>query len=144
MRALRGEGGQATTEVMVFPVLLLLFSVVVQFALWYHAGSVAQAAAAEGVRAARAAGSAPAGARRAEAFLAELGPSVVVAPKVVAERGPERARVEVTGQAVRLLPLLPLPVRAAAESPVEAFRPVPREFGNSEGSAGSNPRVAGQ
>ena len=122
-RRLRSERGDATTEVvLVTPVLLFLIAVVIQFGLWYHASHVAQAAAAEGVRAARADGaSALAGEARARDFLDQLGPTIVVGSNVVASRDARIARVEVKGHAVSLIPGLHLPVDAVAQSPLEEF-----------------------
>lgn len=129
MRLLRNERGEATTElVLVTPVLLLLIAFVVQFALWYHASHVAQAAAAEGVRAARAlGGSAQAGQERTEHFLAETGPTIVSSPEVTVSRGPTTARVEVRGHAVAVVPGMRLPITAVAESPTERFTAFPVE-----------------
>jgi Flp pilus assembly protein TadG len=119
----RDERGDATTEVvLVTPVLLLLIAFVLQFGLWYHASNVAQAAATEGVRAARAdGGSAQAGKARAEDFLAQTGPSIVNSPEVIATRDTSAARVEVKGHAVMVVPGLRLPIDAVAESPLEEF-----------------------
>src|SRR6266511_3393136 len=110
------EDGSASTElVVVFPA--------VQLGLWYHARHVALAAAEEGVRAARVqTGSATAGAARARRFLRALGPTVVADPVVRASRDQDTARVEVAGQALNVLPWLHLPVRQAAQGPVERFR----------------------
>ena len=115
------ERGETTTEmVLVTPVLLLLIAFVIQFALWYHASHVVSAAAQEGVRAARAyGGTAQAGQERAERFLAETGPTIVVGPDVSATRNPKHARVEVHGHAPSVVPGLRLPVDAIAESPTE-------------------------
>lgn len=123
----RQQRGEATTElVVVTPVLLLLIGFILQFALWYHASHVAEAAAQEGVRAARAfGGSAEAGQARAEHFLAETGPNVVQAPEVSVSRDPRSARVEVRGHAPSVVPGLRLEVTAAAESPTERFAAVP-------------------
>lgn len=119
----RDERGDATTEaVLVTPVLLLVIAMVIQFGLWYHASHVAQAAAAEGVRAARADGaSAVDGQARAEDFLAQAGPTIVVGPEVVVTRDARAARVEVKGHAVMLVPGLRLPIDAVAQSPLEEF-----------------------
>ena len=126
MRRVRDERGEATTElVLVTPVLLLLIAFVLQFALWYHASHVAEAAAQEGARAARAfGGSADAGRETAEHFLAETGPKIVVAPEVTATRDADTARVEVRGHAVTLVPGLRLGITASAESPTERFSAV--------------------
>ncbi len=123
MNLRQGERGEATTEVvLVTPVLLLLIAFVVQFALWYHASHVAEAAAQEGARAARAyGGSAAAGQERAEHFLAETGPRVVVEPKVMATRDATSARVEIRGHSVEVIPGLRWAVTARAESPTERF-----------------------
>ena len=121
MRRVRDERGEATTEmVLVTPVLLLLITFVIQFALWYHASHVVSAAAQEGVRAARAyGGSIDAGRERAERFLAEIGPKIVVGPEVIVTRDAERARVEIHGHAPSLVPGLHLSVAATADSPTE-------------------------
>lgn len=123
MRPIRDERGEATTElVLVTPVLLLLIAFVVQFALWYHASHVAEAAAQEGARAARAfGGSAAAGEERAEHFLAETGPTIVVGPEVTATRNARTARVEVRGHAPSVVPGMRWAVTASAESPTELF-----------------------
>ncbi len=50
----RNERGDATTEtVLIVPVLILLISVIISFALWFHASQVARSASQEGVRVAR-------------------------------------------------------------------------------------------
>jgi hypothetical protein len=103
---------------------LLLVLLIVQAALWQHGVHVATAAAQEGARAARLeGGSAAAGRARARAFLAQLGPNLVLAPQVTARRDQTSARVEITGTAPTLVPGLRLPIRVAATSPVERFHP---------------------
>jgi Flp pilus assembly protein TadG len=121
MRRSQDERGDATTElVLVTPVLLFLIAFVVQFALWYHASHVAEAAAQEGARAARAyGGSAAAGQERAEHFLAETGPTIVVEPEVTATRDATTARVEVHGHSPSVVPGLRWAVTATAKSPTE-------------------------
>ena len=123
MHRLRNEQGEATTElVLVTPVLLFLIGIIVQFAVWYHASHVAQAAAQEGVRVARAfGGSADAGQARAEHFLAETGPTIVRGSEVTAFRDAQSARVEVRGHAPSVVPGLRLGVNAEAQSPTERF-----------------------
>ena len=120
----RPERGAATSELVVAtPLLLLLVLLVVQFALWQHAGHVAGAAAQEGARAARLdGGSARAGRATAERFLDRLGRSVVTDPEVTVDTDAEQARVEIHGYATAVIPGLRLPVRAASQGPVERFR----------------------
>ncbi len=113
--------------VLAVPVLMLLVFLVIQFALWYHADNVAEAAAQEGVRAARALdGSADAGRGRAEAFIASSAPTMITEVSVLAERNRETARVEVTGTLRSIVPGLRLAVHAEAESPTERFREATR------------------
>lgn len=118
------ERGSASTEaVLLTPVLLFLVMLVVQFGLWYHAQHVVQAAAREGVRAARMdASSASAGRSRAVSFLATAGPTIVRQPVVSATRDAEVAVVSVSGHAVNVVPGFSLPVSSTATSPVERFR----------------------
>ncbi len=120
-----GESGEATTEaVLVVPVLMLLIMLVLQFGLWYHAEHVAQAAAQEGVRAARVeGGTAERGRQRTEDFLSRAGREIVTGRTVNATRNPDTASVRVRGRAVAVVPGLALAVSASATSPVERFRP---------------------
>ncbi len=124
MARLAGDRGSAATEaVLITPVLLFLILIVIQFGLWYHAQHVAQAAAQEGVRMARAEGStAQAGEDRAQAFLLTAGPSIITQPVVTANRDADTASVTVDGDAVNVLPGFSLSVHASATSPVERFR----------------------
>lgn len=119
-----GEHGIATTEVvLVTPVLLFLVMLVIQFGLWFHAQHVAQAAAEEGARAARAEhGSAGTGRGRAEAFLDQAGRTIITNRSIVATRSADVVTIGVHGQAVNVVPGFRLPVNATATSPVERFR----------------------
>ena len=122
-RLRRDESGQAAEAVIVFPVLLLLILSVVQFGLWYHAAAVAKAAVAEGVRTARAEGATGAeGAAAARDFLAVAGPTAVEDVQLSVSRDTNVARVELRATADRLIPGIPLPIHAVAQSPVERFR----------------------
>jgi Flp pilus assembly protein TadG len=108
---------------LAFPVLLLLLMVVIQVALWYHASSLADAAAQDGVRAARVQGASAAdGIDRANQLLDQTGSSIIVARQVTASRTTDLARVEVQGHCIELVPFLTLPVHAVAESSTEVFR----------------------
>ncbi|HSS08352.1 MAG TPA: TadE/TadG family type IV pilus assembly protein [Acidimicrobiales bacterium] len=127
MKGKRGAGteaGATTLEaVLVFPVLLLLLMLIIQFALWYHANDLASAAAQDGVRAARVEGGTAAdGASRANELLDQTGPSILQGRQVSVRRGADVARVEIRGTCIRLIPFLQLPVHAVAESSTEQFR----------------------
>jgi Flp pilus assembly protein TadG len=129
MRRPEAERGSATTEVVLLtPVLLFLIMVIIQFGLWFHAQHVAQAAADQGVRAARSNGSTPEeGRQRAEDFLDAAAPTLIGHPIVVAEREGDLASVTVDGTATALVPGLSLTVHAEATSPVERFYEDDRE-----------------
>jgi Flp pilus assembly protein TadG len=123
-RAASGEAGVSTLEaVLVFPALLLLLMLIIQFALWYHASDLATAAAQDGTRAARVEGAtASDGAAEANQLLDQTGRSILQGRQVVVERTTDMTRVEVRGACIELVPFLHLPVHAVAESPTERFR----------------------
>jgi Flp pilus assembly protein TadG len=118
------ERGSATAELVIAtPVLLLLILLVVQFAAWQHSIHVAQAAASEGLAAARVqGGTAGTGQDEANLVLSQLSQSVLVHPSVRVARGANTTTVTVTGEAEAVIPFLHLPVRATASGPVERFR----------------------
>src|SRR3954463_6272882 len=98
-RAGRGQSGSATLQtVLVMPVLLLLITAIVQFALWYHASHIAIGAAQDGARAARLEGAtATAGQQRAQQLLDQLGTGVLTGSTITATRDADMVRVEVHG-----------------------------------------------
>ncbi|MCB2175751.1 MAG: pilus assembly protein [Actinomycetales bacterium] len=109
---------------ILFPALLLLVTAIVQFGLWFHARSVALAAAQEGAAAAASYQAAPdSGANRARAFLdahaADTLSDIEVAQSAPA---PGQVAVQVTGRAISLLPGIDGPtVTQLAEAPLERF-----------------------
>jgi Flp pilus assembly protein TadG len=125
MKASRTDDGAVTAELVVaMPLLMVLLLGVVQFALWQHAGHVAQAAARAGATAARLeGGTEDAGRSRAEHVLDVVAGGVLDSTAVRVVRDQDRAWVEVTGRAESVVPGLHLPVRATAEGRVERFRP---------------------
>jgi hypothetical protein len=102
---------------------MLLFLVVIQFALWAHAAQVAQLAASEGDRVARAEGGSPsAGVARADAVVGSSA-SGVAATHVTSRLDPgDVIRISVSGTAVSILPGLRLPVSSAQSGPIQEFR----------------------
>ena len=118
------ERGSATAELVIAtPVLLLLILLVVQFALWQHSVHVAQAAASQGLAAARVhGGTAGAGQGEANLVLGQLSHSVLVHPSVRVTRGANTTAVTVAGEAQSVVPFLHLPVHETASGPVERFR----------------------
>ncbi len=102
------------------PLLLLILLGVVQFALWSHATHVAQAAAAQGLAAARVqGGTAGAGTDRAREFLRRLDGGSLTDTAVHATRSPEQATVDIDGVASSVVPFLELRVHAEAAGAVE-------------------------
>lgn len=105
------------------PALILLISLVIQFALWSHAAHVAIAAAQDGAEAARVEGSgAEAGRARAADVLAQTAPRLIASPVIRANRDAQVATVTVRGYVASLVPGLRLAVQGRASGPVEVFR----------------------
>jgi hypothetical protein len=108
----------------VFPACLALVLLVVQAALIAHARDIAEAGAQEGLRQARLYnGTAELGRRAAHDFLGQTGDGLLTAVTVDATRDSDRARVEVRGRALTLMPGIHLRVRGVAAGPVERFVP---------------------
>lgn len=119
------DRGSASIElVILFPALLLLVTALVQYGLWFHARSVALAAAQEGIAAARTYGADPDnGPAVALEFVAGNGGYTLLdASATGGTLGVGRTQVVVTGRSLSVIPGLPGPaVRQAAAGPVERF-----------------------
>lgn len=119
----RSERGSLTVEIaLLFPLFLILVLTGVQAAVWWHARSVALAAATAGVNAARVLGGTDADARRAATEVAtQAGDGVLTDPHVNTGGDQARVRVEVTGTAPRVLPIpgLDFTVTQTATAPRE-------------------------
>ena len=122
-RASAQRGSAAVELVLLTPLLMILVLVVVQFALWQHARQVLLAAAQEGARAARAqGGTSEDGRGRALDYIEQIGPDLVSSADVDVERRLDVVSVRIRGQAVNIVPGLPLRVSATSAGPVERFR----------------------
>ncbi len=114
--------------VLLTPVLFFMIFATVQFALYFFADHVAQAAAQAGARKARATAHAEPGAWRGKArdvvddYISQLGPSLVLSPDV-AMLQPEQntVGVEITARVPSVFPGLDLTVHAQSVGPVERF-----------------------
>jgi Flp pilus assembly protein TadG len=117
------ERGSGTLEAaLVYPAVLLLVLLTLNTALWFHARTLAMAAAQEGLRAGRAHGSSlSAGQATAERFIHQVGGSFLTHPKVAVIRDTNTVEVSVSGQAIALVPLLTLTVTQVARAPVERW-----------------------
>ncbi|WP_448060640.1 TadE family protein [Cellulomonas hominis] len=109
---------------ILFPVLLLVIITIVQYGLWFHARSIALAAAQEGVTAARLyQADRASGPERARGFVDAHGSDSLT--EVVATSttpGPDQIGVQVTGRALSILPGVPgLTVTQTAEGSLERF-----------------------
>lgn len=120
----RDEGGLVAVEFMlVISMLVVMFLLMLQYAVRAHAERVATAAAEEGLAAASAYnGSASDGTRVARGYLDDLGPSLHQST-VQADRSATTASVTVSGKVDQLVPFLPVTVRVEVEGPVERFVP---------------------
>jgi Flp pilus assembly protein TadG len=118
----RGEQGAIAVEFMfVMSMLLVVFLLMLQYAVRAHAEHIASAAAREGLAAATAYdGSAAAGQQTAQRYLSRLG-SGLHGSSVSADRDPDTAVVTVTGEAQQFIPFLTVDVRVRVEGPVERF-----------------------
>lgn len=120
----RDERGSATLVLIILmPVILLITFGTIQGALYYHARTVALAAAQEGLRETRVEnGTASAGARSAQQFLAQTGDGYLEAVTVTPSRSATTATVTVTGSCLMLVPGMPsLAISQSASGPVERF-----------------------
>ncbi|MEV0675893.1 TadE/TadG family type IV pilus assembly protein [Actinosynnema sp. NPDC050436] len=124
-RALRGDRGSVSAELVIaMPLLLLMLLAIVQFALWSHATHIAQAAASQGLAAARSQnGTAAAGAAGARHLLDQLASGPLTGSTVTSDRNAASASVRVSGTATSVVPVLSLTVHAEAVGPVERFVP---------------------
>ncbi|MFC0862355.1 TadE/TadG family type IV pilus assembly protein [Sphaerimonospora cavernae] len=122
------EKGAATLEMVVlFPVLLLVLAIAVQAVFVYQARSTAQAAAQEGVRAARAHGAArSAGGAAALRCATRVGGAFLLQPSARVGGDARTVEVVVSGRVPTFLPGADWTVSEAARAPVERFIPASR------------------
>ncbi|MEV8440081.1 TadE/TadG family type IV pilus assembly protein [Actinosynnema sp. NPDC051121] len=145
-RALRGDRGSVSAELVIAtPLLLLMLLAIVQFALWSHATHIAQAAASQGLAVARSQnGTAAAGTSSARQLLDQLASGPLTGSTVASDRNATSASVRVSGTATSVVPFLSLPVHAEAVGPVERFVPNVDGFTNSGAVSGGNPSGGGR
>ena len=125
---LRGDRGAGSAEIVVaVPLLMLLILLVIQFAIWENAESIAHATAEEALAAARVQGGTAASAQqRAAQVIGQIGTGVLNEPRVSVAMTPADVTVRVAGTAERVLPVprLSFSVAATVTGPVERFVPV--------------------
>ncbi|WP_369391228.1 TadE family protein [Streptomyces sp. CG1] len=128
-RGRTADSGMTAIEfVLLTPVLFFMIFATVQFALYFFADHVAQAAAQAGARKARATADEQPGAWRGEArdvvdsYIRQLGPQLVLSPDVQTIQ-PEQhtVGVEISARIPTVFPGLDLTVHAQSVGPVERF-----------------------
>ena len=124
-RCATGDRGSVSLELaIVFPALLLIVTALIQYALWFHARSLALAAAQQGVSVARAYHSTPAAGRgTALAFVADHGADTLLNPDATTSTpATGQVQVIVTGWSVSVLPgVAGIAVSQSAAGPLERF-----------------------
>ncbi len=113
------ERGELTLQLsVIFPVLILFVYLSVQVGLWWHAGQIADGAAAEAIEAAQVEGATDAdGADAAVWFLSQAGYMEDVTVQV--GRTVDTVTATVTGEAFQIIPLGSWSVSATASGPLE-------------------------
>jgi Flp pilus assembly protein TadG len=120
-RRIRDERGALSIEfLLVMSALMLVFLLMLQYAMQAHAHRVAQAAAEEALAAASAYdGSVPAGETAGNHYLNKLGS--LSNGNVTVLRTGDTASVTVTGDGQQVLPFVPVHVSVHLEGPIEHF-----------------------
>jgi Flp pilus assembly protein TadG len=118
-----GDDGYSIVEaVITLPVMIVLTMFVVQYALLWHGRNVAEAAAQDGLRAARSyQSSAAMGQQAALSYLSQVAPKLLTSPQVQVDRTATSVRVRVRAHVSSMLGFISLSVDESASGPVEAF-----------------------
>ena len=108
--------------VITLPVMISLTMFVVQYALLWHGRNVAEAAAQDGLRAARSyQGTATMGQQAALDYLRQVAPKLLTSPHVQVDRTPTTVTVHVRAHVLSLLGFARLDVTETASGPVDRF-----------------------
>jgi hypothetical protein len=112
--------------VLVMSMLLLVFLVMLQYALRAHAEQLAHAAADQALADATAYdGSAAAGKAAGTAFLTGTSRGTLLHPTVVVTRNANLATATVIGEVTPFIPFLAVDVKVHIQAPVEKYVPAP-------------------
>jgi len=119
-----GDSGSVVVEtILLVPAMMLVFLVIIQFALWAYAAQTVQLAASVGDRVARSAGGGTeAGVIQAKSMVGEANSGLVDAQVGAETYAGDVVGISVSGKAVSIVPGLSLPVSAAQAGPVQEFR----------------------
>jgi hypothetical protein len=127
-RRLGSDAGVSSMEwALLTPVLILVLLAVVQFAMVFHARQVALAAAQSGARVARTqpvgGGWQDAAVTKATGDIDHIGPHLISGLHVDTGEVDDERWVQVSGQAVQVIPFLTFHVSQRSQGPIECFRP---------------------
>jgi Flp pilus assembly protein TadG len=122
-----GDDGSGLVElVIVFPALLLLVMMTIEFGIWMHARHLAQAAADDGlVQAQQLNGTATQGQSEAQAQLSFLAGTMLTDSTVTATRDATTASVTIDATSISVVPFFTLTVHERVSGPIERFVPAP-------------------
>ena len=117
----RRDRGDTNVEIALFaPLMLLAAMVALQAAAWGLADLSARHAAQHGVQTARLHGATAAdGHSEATALLAEINPRGLTNVQITVDRNPATTTVTISGAAIRVIPIIAIPVHAQAHAPTE-------------------------
>ncbi|WP_275293508.1 TadE/TadG family type IV pilus assembly protein [Amycolatopsis sp. La24] len=129
----RDAGAETVGLAILFPLVLLLILAAVQGGLWWHAHSVVSQAAQTGADAGRPVGATGRdAAEAARSFVDRAGHGMLTAPQVDGSMSPQVVQVDVSGTAIRLVPIPGLDLRVTATARVVKERfTVPSDGGGS-------------
>jgi Flp pilus assembly protein TadG len=117
------RGSTVAEAVIIVPVIILLTLLVVQFVLVWHGRHLAQAAAQTAARAAATyQGTAEDGRADAEAYLAQVAPSLLPGRDVSVTRDTATVTVTIHADVLTVIPFGGFTVDERASAPVEAFQ----------------------
>ena len=119
------QGAMAIEFMLVMSMLIVVFLLMLQYALKVHAERVAQAAADQALAAATAYDGSPTDGQAAgTAYLAGAG-HTLLHPKISVTRTPTVASATVTGDVTAFIPFLPVSLSVHVQGPVEKFVATP-------------------
>ena len=119
----RSDRGSIDWTIVVPVFLVIVIPLMLQYGLTYRARTAAKIAAREGAAAASYRGAtADEGERVAAEFINQHARETLVDPVIEARVGVDSVRVDVRGRSVRLVPFLPMEVKASSEALLERFR----------------------
>ena len=123
--ACRGDAGEVTATVVVFPVVLLTILFVVQFMIIFYARQVLSGATRDGAVAAARRGSSPGeGEAVADGLISSSSGSLFASETTSASQSGRTVTVTAVGQVRSLLPFVrPFTIRATGSASTETFNP---------------------